>query len=176
MPVITVFGSAQCSAESFEYRAAELLGQLLGDNGFDVATGGYGGVMEAALKGASGAEVRRIGVTTPELKSRTRNDFVGEEIVANTYLKRLETLVNIGDAYVVLPGGTGTLMELAATLTLRGKHLIPPKKIICFGEQWNEVIQTMAFYSERTLDFFELLDYVDKVEEAIELLTDIKDK
>jgi uncharacterized protein (TIGR00730 family) len=171
MPTITVFGSSYSDRDSFEYKTAELLGEKLGANNFDIATGGYGGVMDAVFKGASNFDVKRTGVTTKTFSDRTKNQYMTEEILTDTYLARLETLINTGDAYIVMPGGTGTLMELAAVLTMSVKDLIPRKKIICYGEQWNEVIETMGFYSERTLETFELLDHVDTIEEAVEILT-----
>jgi len=166
MAVVTVFGGGQFDQDSFEYNSAVMIGKLLAERNFDIATGGYAGVMEAALNGAYNFNVRRIGITTDFYPNRIANKFVAEEIRTVDYIERLNKLIEIGDAYVVLPGETGTLLELAAVWTLKDRELLSNKPIICLGDQWNEVIQTMTFYSERLLETAELVAYAETAEDA----------
>jgi predicted Rossmann-fold nucleotide-binding protein len=79
--------------------------------------------MEAALKGASRFCVDRIGVTTHYFQVKPPNAYVEKHIIKDTYLDRLFELVDIADGYVVLPGGTGTLLELAMVWALRSVRL-----------------------------------------------------
>ncbi|MBM2814628.1 MAG: putative Rossmann fold nucleotide-binding protein [Ignavibacteria bacterium] len=170
MPVVSIFGSSHFKPDSLEYEDAQLVGKLLADAGFDIATGGYGGIMEAALKGANGTNVKRFGVTSKIFTSRTKNPFVSDEIIKDTYLDRTYELINLADAYIVLPGGTGTLLELAAIWALKEKKIMKDKPLVCIGDQWNEVIQTMEFYSDAAIDQFELIEHVDSGEEAVRII------
>ncbi len=137
--VVTVFGSGKAPEGSQLYQEALRLGQLLGAAGFDIATGGYSGVMEAVLRGALPYAVRRIGVITAELPHRSANPYVGELLTVPTYLGRLQRLLELGTAYVLFPGGTGTLLELFALLALRERLLLPERPILCLGKQWQKV-------------------------------------
>ncbi len=171
MSVIVVLGTGRAIENSFEYDTAQLLGRLLAKNGYDVATGGYGGVMEAALKGASSEDVNRIGVLT-EFYDREPNEYVTEVIKEETYLDRLVKLIEIGDAFVVMPGGTGTLLEWALIWAYKDRKIIENKPTVCIGEQWHEVTQTMSFYSERVLDNADFVDYADNAEEAVKIINE----
>ncbi len=176
MSIITIFGSGTCKEDSDEYKLAEKLGKLLSDKGFDIATGGYGGIMEAALKGASQNDVKRIGVVTEFYKEMKPNAYVNEVINVETYIDRLSKLVEIGNAYVILPGETGTLLEFSTVWTLKDKKIISDKPIICFGEVWQEVLQTMGFYSEALLEDSLLIENVNNPEDAVSILADKMNK
>lgn len=139
--VVTVFGSGRSEPGSPLYHEAVRLGELLGAAGFGIATGGYGGVMEAVLRGAAPYGVRRIGVVTPELQHRQVNPYVGELLSEPTYLRRLERLLQLGHAYVLLAGETGTLLEFCAVLALRERSLLPSRPLLCLGEFWRRVLK-----------------------------------
>jgi uncharacterized protein (TIGR00725 family) len=116
--IITVFGSSRPAPGSPAYETARALGAALARTGFAVATGGYGGTMEAASRGAREARLpdgqaggKVIGVTAEEFSSPA-NQWVEEEIRVKTWQDRLMKLVELGAGYVALPGGTGTLVEL----------------------------------------------------------------
>jgi hypothetical protein len=170
MPTIAIFGSSECRAGSFEYDTAELIGSGLAGQGFDIVTGGHGGVMEAALKGASRFCVDRIGVTTHYFQVKPPNAYVEKHIIKDTYLDRLFELVDIADGYVVLPGGTGTLLELAMVWALKERSIISGKPIVCCGEQWFEVMQTMSFYSEKILNNSSLVVNAENANQAVEAI------
>jgi uncharacterized protein (TIGR00725 family) len=173
MSVITVFGGSSSKPGSFEYDTAELIGNLLAHEGFGVATGAYDGVMEAALKGASQFGVERIGITTVFFENRVVNQFVKTEIKTQSYLDRLLKLLEIGDAYIVLPCGTGTLLELSAAWAFLERGIIRNKPVVCIGEQWLEVLQTLSFYSESAL---ESTKYIKHVDNAVDAITFINEK
>ena len=153
MATIAIFGSSNTQEGAYDYETAYYLGKELSGKGYDIVTGGYGGIMEAALKGATeGGEARRIGITTDFYEDKEKNPYIGEEIRTATYEGRLSKLVEIGDAYIILPGGTGTLMEMAYIWALKTRNMLKEKPFLCIGEQWHEMIQTMSFYNESVLD------------------------
>ncbi len=147
-PIVTVFGSSRSGPEERAYREAVLLGERLAAAGIGIATGGYGGIMEAALRGAAPFDVPRIGVTTDELPQRRVNPFVGELVRTQSYLERLQRLLHLGDGYALLPGGTGTLLELLSIWALSERGLLPPKPTVCIGTQWNALLNCFRFRLE----------------------------
>jgi len=143
--VVSVFGTGRVRPGDKNYLFAQQLGGLLAEAGFAIANGGYGGIMEAASKGASEAGGEVIGVTCSAFGKSSVNKFVGREIVTTSLNERLDTLVQIGDAYVVLPGGTGTLLELALVWELKNKGFLSgDKPIILLGKYWNRLIELVA--------------------------------
>jgi uncharacterized protein (TIGR00730 family) len=168
MSTVTVFGSSSTALYSEEYNNAIELGRMLASKGYNIATGGYGGIMEAILKGASDYDVKRIGIVLNDSEKEI-NSYVEEKIFADSYLERLGLLLDIGDAYIVLPGGTGTLLELVASLALKERKY-NDKMIICVGELWYEMLQTLGFYSERFLESSNLLKHARTNQNVIEYL------
>jgi len=116
---ITVFGTAKAKPGDYAYELAYSVGKMLAQEGFTIANGGYGGTMLAAAKGASEAGGKTIGVTCSAFKQSKPNEYISREIVADSIKERLNTLIKLGQAYVVLPGGTGTLLELALVWELK---------------------------------------------------------
>jgi len=166
MPIVAFFGSSKSTPDSQEYIAAEQIASNLAQNGFDIMTGSYGGIMQAALKGALNHNVKRIGIATNELADRKVNEYVSDLITKPTYINRLIELTSKADAYVVFPGGTGTLAELSIIWALKERNIFSSKPIVCFGEQWNEVHQIMSFYSETVVDNSGILFNTCDVNEA----------
>lgn len=138
--IITIFGSARPSPSDDEYRMAETAGRIFAEKGYAVATGGYGGIMEAASKGASSRSGKVYGITVSSF-SRSPNDYVDENIVCSTLFERLEKLLSRGDGYLLFRGGTGTFLELAAVWEFINKGLLPAKPVVCCGTFWNSVIE-----------------------------------
>ena len=140
--VITIFGSSRPLPDSEDYQTAFDAGRSLARRGFTVCNGGYAGTMEAASKGAREAGGKTIGVTSTVF-SRTPNPWVDQEIRTATMVERLLKLVELGEGYVVLKGGTGTLLELAAVWEFINKGFQPQKPIVVVGTFWDAVIETM---------------------------------
>lgn len=140
--VVSVFGSSKPEEGTPEFALAFEVGAALGKQGFTVCNGGYGGTMLASAKGARQAGSRTIGVTSSYF-SRTVNPWIQEEIRVGSFVERLLKLIELGDAYVVLKGGTGTLLELAAAWEMINKQVIGKKPIVIIGSFWNGVVETL---------------------------------
>jgi uncharacterized protein (TIGR00725 family) len=130
--VVTIFGSSRPRHAEPEYTIAYELGKLLTIAGYVVCNGGYGGTMEASACGAKEAAGRTVGITC-EFFGKTANTYTDETIVTKTLNERLMKLVDIADAYIVLKGGTGTLLELATVWEYMNKHVIAQKPIVVVG-------------------------------------------
>ena len=137
---VTIFGTSRAVPGDPIYESAYTLGKLLAHAGFAIANGGYGGTMFAAAKGAVEAGGRTIGVTCSAF-SRTSNKYITHQVNTVSLDERLDKLIELGDAYVVLAGGTGTLLELAKVWELKNKGFFKTRKpIILVGEFWQPLI------------------------------------
>jgi uncharacterized protein (TIGR00725 family) len=143
--IVSVFGTGRAKAGDKNYEAAQELGRLLAENGFAIANGGYGGTMEASAKGAKEAGGEVIGVTCLAFKRGSANKYISREIVTKSLNERLDKLIELGSAYVVLTGGTGTLLELAMVWELKNKGFLNGSKpIILLGEYWKPIVEAVA--------------------------------
>lgn len=140
--VVTVFGSSKPREGDAEYETAREVGRLLAEAGFTVCNGGYGGTMEASARGAREAGGATIGVVA-RIFGAVSNPFIDRKIVENSLVDRLMKLIELGDAYVALKGGTGTLVELALVWELMNKRLAAEKPIVVMGNFWSPVIKTL---------------------------------
>jgi uncharacterized protein (TIGR00725 family) len=95
-----------------------------------VANGGYGGAMEASAKGAKDAGGKTIGVTTDEFQGSQKNSYIDEEIRVKLWRDRLFRLIDIGHAFLILNGGTGTVLELMALWEMKSKGLLAKPAVI----------------------------------------------
>ena len=137
--VVTVFGSSRPQEGDLDYAEARALGRTLAAKGFIVCTGGYGGVMEAASRGAKEASGRTLAVTAEFFRSRA-NRWVDEEVSVKTWQERLFELVRRGAGYVACKGGTGTLVELAVVWEMLNKGVMSDKPFVVLGEFWRPVL------------------------------------
>ena len=145
---ITVFGGSQPKPGSLTYAQAYELGKLLASAGHTVLTGGYIGTMEAVSRGANEVGGHVIGVTCAAIeawRAVKTNAWVQEERRFATLQERLNELVQACDAAIALPGGPGTLTEIALTWNLMIVHSLPPKPLILVGEGWQSVME--SFYN-----------------------------
>jgi uncharacterized protein (TIGR00730 family) len=138
--IITVFGSSRPREGEADYEEARTLGRALARHGFSVCTGGYGGVMEAASRGAKEAGGRTIGVTAEFFKNAKRNAWVDEEVTMSTWEERLFELIRRADGFVACKGGTGTLVELAVVWEMLNKSVMQSKPFVVLGEFWRPVL------------------------------------
>jgi uncharacterized protein (TIGR00730 family) len=142
---IAIFGTAKAKSGEPAYELAYETGRLLARAGLTIANGGYGGTMLAAAKGAAEAGGKTIGVTCSAFAGSEANEYINREIVTRSLDERLDTLIKLGQAYVVLPGGTGTLLELAKVWELKNKGFIKADKpIILVGGFWKALIDLIA--------------------------------
>lgn len=140
--IISVFGSSRPRENDPEYLEARTLGQELARAGFVVCNGGYAGIMEASARGAKETGGTSIGITV-ETFPRKANKWIDREISKPNLIQRLENLVDIADGFVILKGGTGTLLELAYVWEFINKKLIRERPIIICGGFWNGVVETL---------------------------------
>jgi uncharacterized protein (TIGR00725 family) len=142
--VITVFGSNDAADGDEALQRAHEVGKTIARLGYQVANGGYGGTMEASSCGAKSLGGETIGVTCSIWKS-SPNPYIDREIKTDNLFERLDTLINTGTSgYVVLPGATGTLVELACVWELMAKGLHQRRPIVCVGDFWQPVLEMMS--------------------------------
>jgi len=139
---ISVFGGSQPQPNSPAYEEARLLGELLAQRGHTVLIGGYIGTMEAVSRGASEAGGHVIGVTCEDIEKWRPvgpNRWVIEECRKKTLFERLQALVEESDAALALPGGPGTLTEIALTWNLMIIGSLHRRPLILIGDGWQSV-------------------------------------
>jgi len=173
---VTVFGGSRVEPESTEYIAAQALGRALAERGFDVVTGGYNGTMEAVSRGAKEAGGHVIGVTVDVIATnfnRVPNSFLDQEVRTAALLERIDKLVELGAAYVVLPGGAGTLAELGIVWNLALLGALQAKPLVVVGRGWERVLRTMVDELHTIDTDLRLLRFVPDVETAAEMLADL---
>ncbi len=161
--IITVFGSYEPRAHEAEYEQAYQVGYELARAGFVVANGGYAGTMEASAKGAKEAGGKTIGVSCRAFKRSEVNEYIDREIETDNLQQRLEKLLELGSGYVVLPGGTGTLAELACAWEMINKGFLTGRLVVIMGNFWQPVVELVEQVSQRSRGM------VHKISEAKEL-------
>jgi len=137
---ISIFGSAQAQPRSMAYEEAKRAGRLLAEAGFTVCSGGYGGVMEAASLGAKEAGGSTIGVTTDHFARFAANPWVDQEMRTATFMRRLEKLIEVGDGYLALKGGIGTLTEISVVWSLLQTCSIAPRPFVLLSDPWEALL------------------------------------
>ena len=148
--IISVFGSSNPQPGSADYESARTVGRLLAEAGFVVQTGGYSGIMAAASQGANEAGGHVIGVTSAQIENfrpMPANQWVKEEIKCQTLRERLSYLVENNQGTIVMPGGIGTLSEMALAWSLVQVGEISPRPIIVVGGLWQ---RTLAAFVEES--------------------------
>lgn len=166
---MTIFGSSKPLPGEEEYENAYKLAKLLGEAGLNICSGGFQGIMDAVSKGASEAGTNAIGVTV-NLYNAKPSRYLSEEIQCNSLFNRLEKLINKGDAYIVLPGGTGTLLELSLVWEYFNKGITPIKPFSCFGEMWNKISKIIDERMEFENRNKGLIKSFNKIEDCAEFI------
>ena len=147
MKTVSIFGSSLPREGSAAYEEARRLGRLLVEAGLAICNGGYAGLMEASARGAREAKGHTVGVTC-SIWPAPANRWIAEEVRTGSFLERLTTLIARGDAYVVLPGGTGTLAELALVWEMMNKAVLSKtvggrKPLLVMVPYWLPVIECL---------------------------------
>ncbi len=163
---VTIFGSSLPVEGDIEFETAYLLGKLLAQNNFNVCSGGYRGIMNAVSKGAVEEGGEAIGITV-DLWNVKPSEYLTKEIKCDTLFDRISKLVEMGDAYVVLQGGTGTLLELSVVWEFMNKNLLETRPVICHSRMWKEIVSVMDKQIEKEKRLTGLVKSCESVNEIV---------
>jgi len=174
-PAVSIFGSNRAKPEDEVYQKAERIGQLLAENGFGVITGGGPGVMEAANKGASLAGGKSIGLNIELPLEQTANPYTNLNLTFHYFFVRKVMFIKYAVAYIILPGGFGTMDELFESITLIQTNKIRPFPVILVGsEYWKGLLDWMkgVVLKEGRISpaDLEILQLTDEPEEIIKII------
>ena len=174
-PAVTIFGSTRIRPGDEVYQKAERIGQLLAENGFSVITGGGPGVMEAANKGAFSAGGKSIGLNIELPFEQKPNPYANITLSFRYFFVRKVMFVKYAVAYIILPGGFGTMDELLESVTLIQTHKIKPFPVILVGSKYwkglldwiKQVVLKEEKISPADLDILQLIDEPEEVVRTI---------
>ena len=149
LTIVSVFGASGAQPGDADYVAGVAVGRELAVNGYAVATGGYGGIMEAACRGAAEAGGKTIGITAPSVFPGRigANQWVQQEIAADNLIERIGIMMDISAGFIAMPGSIGTLAELVVAWNLAfvapyaGTDFGP---VVAVGDTWNEVVPSLV--------------------------------
>ncbi len=174
-PAVTIFGSARVAAGSPYYDLTEKTTRLLSDSGFSVISGGGPGIMEAANKGAYFGKSPSVGLNIQLPHEQQSNRYQDISQTFRHFFARKYMFVRFASAYVVMPGGFGTLDELMEALTLiqTGKARKIPLILVC-SDFWRGMIDWFKeklveeqMVNSKDMDLIQLIDEPQQVVEAI---------
>ena len=173
---VTVFGSARFKEDHRYYQLARDLGRTLAENGFSVMTGGGPGIMEAANRGAREAGGVSVGCNIELPMEQEPNPYLDRFVEFEYFFVRKVMLVKYSQAFVVMPGGLGTLDEVFETATLIQTGKIERFPIVAMGSEFWEPFRSFSrgsmlkekTVSESDRELFILTDSVDEAVAAIE--------
>lgn len=174
-PAVSIFGSARIPPDHLYYMQAEKIARLLSDAGFSVISGGGPGVMEAANKGAYFGKSPSVGLNIQLPMEQQANPYQDISQTFQHFFARKFMFVKFASAYVVMPGGFGTLDELLEAMTLiqTGKSRRIPI-ILVHGAFWNGLLDwvrdrlvTERMINPADLDLVQVIDEPEAVVEAI---------
>ncbi len=175
-PAVTIYGSARLKPDNEVYAQTEEIAYRLGQMGFSVITGGGPGVMEAANKGAKRAGVNSVGLNIVLPEEQVSNIYATKTINFNHFFARKVMLVKYATAFVIMPGGLGTLDELTEVLTLMQTGKIKPFPVILFGNEfWTGLLEWLRntvlrqqLISESDFSLVRVCDYPEEVIDIIQ--------
>jgi uncharacterized protein (TIGR00730 family) len=176
-PVVTVFGSARFDEGHRYYKQARELGQHLAEAGFAVMTGAGPGIMEAANRGCKEAGGLSIGANIMLPHEQKPNPYIDRFVEFEHFFVRKVMLVKYSCAFVVMPGGFGTMDEIFETLTLMQTGKIEAFPLVCMGtEFWHELDDFLSrtLVTEKTIHAadLDLLYYTDSCGDATKHILD----
>lgn len=174
-PAVSIFGSSRAKATSRTYRTTVKLARLLVENGFNVISGGGPGVMAAANKGAAEAGGKSVGLHIHLPQEQKPNPYANVRLEFKYFFVRKVMFVKYAVAYVILPGGFGTLDELFEALTLIQTKRIRYFPIILMDpDYWKGMLDWIreTLISHRTIspEDYDIFNLVSTPEEAVTLI------
>jgi len=170
-PCVTVFGSARIHRDDPHYELTRKMGAAIARLGFTVITGGGPGIMEAANRGAKEVGGRSVGCTIELPSEQPTNVYLDRCVRLHYFFVRKTLLVKYSYAFVVMPGGAGTLDELFEALTLIQTAKIKNFPIVIMGTNyWKELLHFIATMAQRGMIAdadLKLIYATDSIDEAI---------
>jgi len=174
-PAVSIYGSARLKPESKYYQLAMQIARKLSDAGFAVISGGGPGIMEAANQGAHAGKSPSVGLNIELPHEQSGNQWQDISLRFRHFFTRKVTFVKNSDAVIVMPGGFGTLDELAEVLTLiqtkKSRHV---PIILVGGEFWKgllgwfkDALIPMGLINPEDIDLMQVIDDPDQVLEAV---------
>ena len=175
-PAVTIYGSARLKPNTELYSQTKEIAYLLGKAGFSIMTGGGPGVMEAANKGAFEAGAKSVGLNISLPEEQETNAFTTVSITFHHFFVRKVMLVKYATAFVIMPGGLGTIDELTEVLTLIQTEKIKPFPVILFSsDYWHDFLNWLektvlghGFISEEDVDLLRICDTPAEVVSAVD--------
>lgn len=150
---VAVFGVYDRHEGSEDFSIALQTGRVLAELGYRVVNGGYGGTMLASARGAKEVGGQTVGVIN-DFWGKQANEFIDQVIHTKTLYERIDKLIELGDSgCVVLPGGTGTLAELALVWEFTCKKMRPARPIVCMGQFWRPLVEMMGAVRSNSVEF-----------------------
>ncbi len=172
-PTVTIYGSARLNPGDDAYEKCVETAFRLGKAGFNIMTGGGPGIMEAANKGAREAGVISVGLNIKLPQEQKCNVYAERALTFHHFFVRKVMLVKYATAFVIMPGGLGTLDELTEVLTLIQTQKIKPFPVILFDSAYwlgflDWLKKTVLFSGAISEQDFELLRVFDSPEEVVQ--------
>jgi uncharacterized protein (TIGR00730 family) len=170
-PCITIFGSARFKENEFFYEKAKEFGKRIADIGFTTMTGGGPGIMEAANRGAFENGGKSVGCNIQLPFEQKVNPYVHTSITFEHFFVRKTMLVKYSYAFIIMPGGFGTMDEFFETITLIQTKTITQFPIVLFGKDYYkdlmETIEAMAKHGTIATEDMKLVLLTDDMDEAM---------
>lgn len=175
-PAVTIYGSARVKPEDEIYSQTAEIARRLGELGFSIITGGGPGIMEAANKGAAEAGVGSVGLNIELPVEQACNVYANKITTFKHFFVRKVMLVKYAVAFVIMPGGLGTMDELTEVLTLIQTHKIRPFPVVLYdGKFWKGFLEwlrnsvlTRGYVSEEDFDLLRICDDPNSVIETVQ--------
>ncbi len=179
-PCVAVFGSARIKEDSIHYQNARKIGGGLANLGFTVITGGGPGIMEAANRGAKENNGHSVGCNITLPKEQQPNPYLDKWFLCKYFFVRKVLMFKYADAFVIMPGGIGTLDEFFEALTLIQTRTILNFPIILFGKDFweplNPLFKSMIEAKTISPEDLNLILFTDSVDEALLYIKELATK
>jgi len=180
-PSVSIFGSARFSPDHPYYQLAEQIARQLSDAGFTIITGGGPGIMEAANKGAFAGRSQSIGLNISLPHEQHANQYQDMSLTFRHFFVRKVMLVKYAMAYVILPGGFGTLDELAEIITLAQTHKSQHAPIILVQSAFwqgllNWLKETLLAHQTIKPEDLDLITVVDEPQQVLDTIFEYDEK
>lgn len=175
-PAVSIYGSAQVQPEEEIYQKTVEVARCLGELGFSIVTGGGPGLMEAANKGAMEAKTTSVGLNIELPEQQAPNPYTTKSLTFKHFFVRKVMLVKYATAFVIMPGGLGTMDELSEILTLMQTHKIKPFPVALYDSTYwqgflswlRESALTRKMVSEEDFDLLRVCDQPDEVAQLVQ--------